>query len=331
MRISFIGVGHWHATEFYLPALLDLGQEIVAISDPDQQHVDRVAAEMGLSCPGYTDFRELLDEVEADLVFSSAPHADMTEIAAELVRRGQPFHMEKPMGIDWRELEPVAAEAVEKDLFTSTALVSRYYGVPAKLREMREAGELGAPCHYYYRLFAGGPQRYREVGCEWMLDPATGGAGPLFNFGPHVIDLFIHLIDDVGEVTARWSHALYHEEIEDHSTIMMVGRHTDAVGVGEVAYTMPEGYERYFSVTTDRLHVGGAQVTDTPILIRDGTHVSTPGVDPSVMYAYYVEDTLRRFEAGEPAIATIADMVPVLRVMNAAVESAESGATVEIG
>ena len=143
MRISFIGVGHWHATEFYLPALLDLGQEVVAISDPDQQHVDQVASEMGLSCPGYTDFRELLDEVEADLVFSSAPHADMTEIAAELVRRDQPFHMEKPMGIDWRELEPVAAEAVENDLFTSTALVSRYYGVPTKLREMRERGHRG--------------------------------------------------------------------------------------------------------------------------------------------------------------------------------------------
>ena len=107
--------------------------------------------------------------------------------------------------------------------------------------------------------------------------------------------------------------------------------HGQAAALLVPAYTMPEGYERYFSVTTDRLHVGSAQVTDEPILMRDGTRLSTPGVDPSVMYAYYVEDTLRRFEAGEPAIASIADMVPVLRVMNAAVESADSGATVEIG
>jgi len=330
MRIAFIGVGHWHASEFYLPALTDLSQEIVAISDPDRNHVDRVASEFGLECPRYTDFRALLDEVSADLVFSSASHAGMTEIAAELVGRGQPFHMEKPMGMDWRELEPVAAQAARQNLFTSTALVSRYFGVPAALRRMREAGTLGVPCHYYYRLFGGGPERYREVGCEWMLDPATAGAGPLFNFGPHVIDLFIHLIDEVGEVTARWSHAVHHERIEDHATVMMVGRHTGAVGVGEVAYTMPAGYERYLSVTTDRLRVGGPEVTGPRILRRDGSEVATPGVQPPVMYAHYVRDTLRRFEAGEPAIASIGDLVPVLRVMNAAVQAATSGETVVI-
>jgi len=329
MRITFIGVGHWHATEFYLPALLAQGHEIVSISDPDRATMERVSAEMKLDCPAYTDFRKLLDEVEADFVFAGAPHVDMTEIAAELVERGLPFHMEKPMGVDWRELAPVAAQAESKHLFTSTALVSRYFGVPAKLGELRQSGQLGVPCHYYYRLFAESPDRYREVGCEWMLDPARAGAGPLFNFGPHIIDLFIHLIDEVGEVTARWSHAVHGEEIEDHTSLMMVGRQTGAIGVGEVAYTMPEGYERYFSVTTDRLQVAG-EMSEQPIMLRDGSQAATPGVDPSMMYAYYVEDTLRRFEAGEPAIATIADMLPVLRVMNAAVESARDGATVGI-
>ena len=327
MRIAFIGVGHWHAAEFYLPALLKRDQQIVAISDERQEAVDRTADEFDLDCPGYTDFHRLLDEVGVDFVWASAPHDRMSEIAAELVAREQPFHMEKPMGIDWTMLQPIAARAEQKAVFTSVALVSRYYGVVQRLRQMREAGELGAPIHYYYRLLAGSPERYEETHCEWMLDPARAGGGPIFNFGPHVIDLFIHLIDDIAEITARWSHGIRHAEIEDHISLIMTGKETGAVGVAEVAYTIPEGYERYFSVTTDRLHVGG-DVGDEDLLMRDADNEHIGGMNGLEVYDHYVEDTLRRFEAGEPPIASISDMLPVLRVMNAAIESAEEQSTV---
>lgn len=329
MRVAFIGVGHWHASEFYLPALQRRQVQIVAISDPKEEITAAVAEQFGLDCPRYTDFRELLDATECELVFASAPHVDMTEIAAELVLREQPFHMEKPMGVDWQMLQPIAARAQQKGLFASVALVSRHMGVPAQLRAMREAGDLGRPVHYYYRLFAGSPQRYLDTHCEWMLDPVQAGGGPLFNFGPHVVDLFIHLIDEVGEVTARWSDGVYGNEIEDHTTILMVGRHTGAVGVGEVAYTMPTGYERYFSVTTDALHVGGA-IADEDILLRNGNTIHVGGQSPVGIYDYYVGELLRRFQAGETPIATISDMVPVLRVMNAAAQSAREGVTVTI-
>ncbi len=329
MKVAFVGVSHWHANEFYLPALRDRDVEIVALSDPDPDACARSTAQFELDCPHYTDFRKLLDETEADLVFAGAPHVDMTEIAAELVQREQPFHMEKPMGVDWQMLQPLAARAEQKNLFASVALVSRYYGVVEKLREMRLAGELGTPVHYYYRLLAGSPQRYMETHCEWMLDPALAGAGPLFNFGPHVIDLFLYLIDDVAEVTARWSHGLFGNEVEDHTTVMMVGANTGAVGVGEIGYTMPESYERYFSVSTSELHVGGG-MSDENIFLRNGYTVHVGGPDISLLYDHYVGDTLARFEAGEAPIATISDMVPVLRVMNAAVESAHERETITI-
>jgi len=121
----------------------------------------------------------------------------------------------------------------------------------------------------------------------------------------------------------------YGNEIEDHTTILMVGRNTGAVGVGEVAYTMPDGYERYFSVTTDALHLGGG-MSDESILLREGNTVPVGGPSVVGLYDHYVGDTLRRFEAGEAPIATISDMVSVLRVMNAAAQSAREGVTVTI-
>ncbi len=327
MRIAYIGTEHWHAHEFYLPALLDRDVQIVGISDPSEDAIARTLSEFDLDCPTSTDFRTMLDETSPDLVFATAPHIAMTDIAADLVLREQPFHMEKPMGLDWQALDPIAARVDQTGLFASVALVSRYYGVVEKLREMRLAGELGTPAHYYYRLLAGSPQRYMETHCEWMLDPIEAGGGPLFNFGPHVIDLFIHLIDDVREVTARWSDAVYGNEIEDHTTVMMIGANTGAVGVGEIGYTMPRSYERYFSVSTSALHVGGG-MSDEDILLRDGNTVHVGGPDISILYDYHVGDTLRRFGAGEAPIATVSDMVPVLRVMNAAAQSAREGVTV---
>jgi hypothetical protein len=109
----------------------------------------------------------------------------------------------------------------------------------------------------------------------------------------------------------------------------MTGANTGAVGVGEIGYTMPESYERYFSVSTSELHVGGG-MSDENISLRNGHTVHVGGPDISILYDHYVGDTLRRFEAGEPPIATIGDMVPVLRVMNAAVQSAHEGETITI-
>ena len=107
MKIAIVGAGHWHVSIYYLPALKKLGADIVALADPSQEVLDKLGQEV--DCPKYTDYRELLDAEEVDLVFAHAPHREMTAVGAELVARHQPFHMEKPMGVDWRKLEPVAA------------------------------------------------------------------------------------------------------------------------------------------------------------------------------------------------------------------------------
>ncbi len=327
MRVAIVGASHWHVGIYYLPALQGIEEvQIVGIADPNEAALERVAKD--LQCPRFTDFRRMLDEVEVDLVFAHAPHAQMTQVAAELVSRHLPFHMEKPMGIDWRELAPVATKAQTEGIFTSVALVSRHYPSVQRLRQLKEEGRLGQPVHYYYRLFAGAPLRYPEWDCAWMLDPDQAGGGPLFNFGPHVIDLFLYLAEDIREIRCLQSHAVYHAAIEDLTSLVMVGE-SGAVGVGDVSYTMPEGYERYFSLTTTALHYGGDFDKGT-IFTREGENIPVEGVGAEGIYELYTREVIRRFQAKEPAIADICDMLKTLRVMNAAQESARSGRSVTL-
>ena len=326
MRIAILGASHWHVTLMYTDALQQLGHEIVAVGDTTKVAVERACP--GIECPRYTDYERLLADSRPDFVFAHAPHSDMTALAAWLVEHKVHFHMEKPMGVDWRELAPVATKAETEKLFTAVALVSRNYALPRWLKDHQ--AKFGPVRHYYYRLFAGGPARYREWGVEWMLDPQTAGAGPLWNFGPHVVDLFLYLAtSDVVEVTARWQRGINHELIEDQATVMMTGADGET-GVGEVSYTIPQGYEFFFSLDTDLLHVGTADLGEAIVQWRDGRmeKVCGPGFDD--VYFDYTKETLEAFAAGTPPRATIRDMVHTLRVMNAARESAMTKTTVKI-
>jgi len=326
MRVAVIGVGHWHATLMYLPALRNLGVEIVGISDPDESALERA----GVDCSRFTDHRELLEAVRPDFVFAHAPHCDMTAVARDLVRAGQAFAMEKPMGVDWRELQVVAQEAEERGLFVAVALVTRYLALIEKLAELRASGELGRTVHYYSRLFAGPPQRYRDMHVDWMLDPGKAGAGPLFNFGPHGVDLYFHLGGaPVDRVFACTTHELHHEKVEDIASVTF-GTASGAIGVVEVSYSLPGEYTRNFSLTTDKLYVGGSIEGDT-IHFRDGRLLDVaPDATATEGYGRYTADTLRRFAEGVPPKASIHDMVPVLRVLNAAQRSIERGQAVRL-
>ncbi len=214
MKVALVGVSHWHVGIYYLPGLRKLGAEIVAISDPSDDALEKIGAE--ISANRYHDYRDLLDAEDVDLVMAHAPHDEMTELAGELVARRQPFHMEKPMGIDWRALAAVAAQAESAGVFTSVALVSRYLGVVEQLFALKQAGKLGQVKHYYYRLLAGAPHRYVDWGCGWMLDPARAGGGAMYNFGPHLFDTFMHLTgESIVEVSAHFIRGIHNLDIED--------------------------------------------------------------------------------------------------------------------
>ncbi len=327
MKVAVLGVSHWHVP-MYLEHLAGVEEaQVVAISDPSRESMQRVA-HLAPDARQYTDYRALLDAEEVDLVFAHAPHDEMTQMARELVERGLAFHMEKPMGMDWRELDEVAQQAREKGLFVSVPLVSRHFGVVAKLLEMRQAGELGEALYYSFRLFAGPPHRYEEMGVGWMLEPERGGEGPLFNFGPHAIDLFLALTGAEAVRVHAWSSdALYGLAIPDIVAFMIEGD-SGCYGMCEVSYTKSEGYERYMSLITTAVDYGGLPDVGK-IVLRDGRSIQVD--EPVFLDAYriYVEEIVERVRAGGPLVG-IEQMVRVLRVMNAVQRSLREGRPVEV-
>jgi predicted dehydrogenase len=322
LSVAFIGLEHWHAP-FYMGAMKAMGYPIAAVADRDADMCEFRARAADCTAPRYTDYERLLREVRPDLVFAHAPHDQMTDLAEWLVEHNLPFHMEKPMGLSWQRLAAVAQKARRKGLWNGVALVSRQYGIVRRLREM--GPQMGTLQRYYYALLAGPPVRYPEWRCEWMLQPERAGAGPLWNFGAHVIDLFILLGQaPVVEVTANWRSDIHHLPVEDLCTLRLRNSR-GVVGLGEVSYSTPTGYERFLSITTDVLQVH----TDTPgkgTIKKFGAAAEViDGPEFNDVYPFQTRDVLECFAAGRPPVADIDDMVATLRVMEAAKASAQAG------
>src|SRR5688572_5036625 len=107
IRVAAIGVSHWHALydAAYLRHLVAMPDvELVAVHDSDAALVAKRAAEVGAP-PTFTDHREMLAATRPDFVVALGRHSHMAAFAHDLLDLGYPFLMEKPMGINAREVE----------------------------------------------------------------------------------------------------------------------------------------------------------------------------------------------------------------------------------
>jgi len=324
IRVAILGISHWHA-EGYIRALQAFDAEFVGVSDAEAAAARRWGVELG--CPAYAPSEALLAEVRPDLIFAFAPHDEMTDLASVLVAEGVPFVMEKPMGVRWEALAAVARLAEAKRLWAGVDLVVRTLGLAKHLLSLRDSSELGAVTAYTYRLLGGSPQRYLEWGVPWMLDPARSGGGPLYNFGPHVLDIFLRLTGEpIQELHCWTSHRLHRLEIEDYA-IISARSASGALGNMVVGYVCPATSEKFFALATDRLWVSSSSLASGTIHWRNGQTTEVSASEGEDWALAYVRETLRRFHTGEPPVATIGEMVPILRAINRAQELAEGPVT----
>jgi len=109
-RIGIIGTGWW-ATYAHLPSLTSYPPaDVVAIADPSPERLALAAEHFGIDAR-YADFRAMLDRGDLDGVVVATPHTTHYTIAEEVLSRGIPLMLEKPMVLrahDARELVNLA-------------------------------------------------------------------------------------------------------------------------------------------------------------------------------------------------------------------------------
>jgi predicted dehydrogenase len=319
IRIAAIEVSHWHAVfdAAYLRHLIAMPDvDLVAVQDSDAGLAAKRAAEVG-NPPTFTDHRQMLAAVRPDFVVALGRHKQMAAIAHDLLDRGYPFLMEKPMGINAAEVEAVAAKAARLKAFVAVPLAQRYGPFAKRGRELIAAGRLGPLSHIYVRINRPGPARYRAWDCAWMLDPAEAGGGSLRNLGSHGLDMFLHLTgEDAQVIAAQLSRRAHDQPVEDYASVMLRSA-SGILGTVEVGNGFPR------DGTDGEWKLAGR---DAILTMKDGVlklataagEESLPGGDITSPYFITLRDALDHWQRGAPPPVGVHDCLRAVRLIDQA-------------
>jgi predicted dehydrogenase len=313
MKLAFIGASHWHLPLYLEPALKVPGVTIAGVADPDAKAVNALTAKLG--CAGDTDFRELCRRVKPDFVIALGRHCDMADQAHFLIGENIPFALEKPCGVNAREVAGIAQVAEKSGAFAAVPLVFRNGEFFALLRDQPSAQYMS------FRFIAGFPQRYRAAGNDWMLDPALSGGGCTINLSPHFLDLALALMGpDVAVHQAVMSNAAWGEKIEDYSCVTLA-RGADRCVI-ETGYLFPaptSTFDTHYAVRTPERYIVAHDAQTIEIVENDGTRAMRKMFTTNVPhYRTFVFDAVERLRAGKPPLVSLSDYVPVARLVDAA-------------
>ena len=319
MKLAFTGASHWHLPLYLDPALEVPGARVVGISDPDPGFVAGFSERLG--CVGDIDFRALCRKTKPDFVFALGRHSDMVEQGRFLIAEGIPFALEKPCGLNEPDVAVLADLEARSGSFSSVPLVFRNGDFAARLREMSADGIQ----YMTYRFIAGFAARYQQANCHWMLDPGLSGGGCTINLAPHFFDLALLLMGDQVRVRhATMSNAAWRYPIEDYSVVTLE-RGAD-ICVIETGYLYPaptSTFDMHYAVRSPTQYLVAHDPETVEVVRNSGERELIRSLTTNVPhYRTFVFDVLGRVRNGQPPLARIADMVPIMRLIDDAYRKA---------
>jgi len=323
MKIALFGTSHWHAS-MHLDAARAAAAEIAGVWDENPAQAAAFAAAHSLVA--VATMAEGL-ALRPDLVVLMGHPARVPAQARQLIEAGVPLMLEKPAAADTATIADLARLARDKGNFVGVPLPNRFGPVLHEYARLGEAGRAGQLALASFRLVNGPPQRYRDDGVGWLLDPAIGGGGALRNLGIHGIDAALSLaVGKLELVSASIGNRVHEEAVEDHALIVLV----DAAGTlftVEAGYTyasMAPGGEfewRLVAANATLIDRGDSAVATT---LDDATTRALAPEPTATRYRLFTADTLQRLRDGRPPAITLDDYLAAMHLIDAAYAKAKS-------
>jgi len=155
---------------------------LVAVADINENVLSRVQNRYG--CRAYSDYRDLLQDEEIDLVIICLPHFLHLESSVAALEAGKHVFVEKPMAINVEQCDQMIGAAKKSGKLLSVGHMHHFYPNNVEVKRMldnKELGELVMVREEGYRPFK------VEGRAKWYLAKDTQG-GLWYQNGIHLID-----------------------------------------------------------------------------------------------------------------------------------------------
>ncbi|MGW1817520.1 Gfo/Idh/MocA family protein [Streptomyces sp. NPDC002125] len=328
----------------------------IASSGPDRAR--RAAKALGAE-RAYASVDEMLEDRAVGIVHICSPHGTHARYARAALEAGKHVICEKPLAVTPSDAADLVATAAERGLVATVPFVYRYHPMAVEARARVASGSLGRVVSVRGAYLQEWRLAYDEDG--WWTDPAATGPSRAFgDIGSHLGDLVSFVSGErITRVvaTTRTVHGrgpagtpLTTEDVAA-VTVETAGGAIGTLMVSQMAL----GRKNHLFVEVSGLEANllfeqespntlwYADRTDQRTVPRDTRHLSPEAARLSVLpgghpmgyqdaFNAFVSDTYAAVRGAEPAeLPTFRDGLEMVRLTQAVVDSAASGAWVEVG
>ena len=202
-RIGIIGYG-WVAGAIHRSSYeLSNNIEIVAVADVNPDALARAKENFNLTddCL-FSDYKELIDSGKCDMVDICTPNSLHCEQAKYALNAGLAVSMEKPAGVNSKEVDEVRLLAEEKGLPVFICFTWRHMPTTRFLKDTIDSGAIGKVYHCYIKCIKeSGLWEGRRL--EWRFREELAGTGVLCDLGSHMIDFLNWMNEDIVGLSAN--------------------------------------------------------------------------------------------------------------------------------
>lgn len=353
-NIALIGVTHPHST-----AHLKTFNWIDAIANVPIYDSDVNALQKFKENPegkkvekSYTNLDTLLERDDVPVVFVCLRNDEAPDALVRAAEAGKHIIAEKPIARCGKELEP-ALQAVEKaGVKLTVCFQNRYHPVSQEIQKLVGEGILGQPMGVEIRMVTS-QVKHRNPG-HWLFKKELAGGGILSWLGCHYLDLICYFMrEEITEVSAvlakRSGEAI---DVEDSASLTLRFE-SGAIGTFQAGYMLPFSGQGYLGPSYDTyIAIRGTAGN----IVWDPTQAGTPSFSaesavPAWEAAHhrtfryelphcdayggahgvqFVQEFLCAIQSDSDPRISGSDMLRVLRILDAAYESNETGRHVKI-
>jgi predicted dehydrogenase len=339
LRLAIAGLSHGHVHQILnRPDKGDI--QIVGIYESNRKLVDRYAKQYGFREDiVFGDLNRMLDTVKPTAVAAFGPTYDHLSVVQACAPRGIHVMVEKPLAADSKQAFTIEALAKKAGIHVLTNYETTWYpSTQAVFDLVHNQPGIGAIRKI---VVHDGHQGPKEIGVEeeflaWLTDPVLNGGGALMDFGCYGANLATWLMNGVEPltvtaVTQQIKPEIY-SAVDDEATIIL--KYPNAQAIIQASWNWPfsrkdiDVYGRTGAVhaldgRNMRIRKEGEAQERTLVLERN----RAPMDDPFAYFAAVVRGEVR---VGDRDLSSLENNVTVMRILEAAKQSAASGTTVKL-
>lgn len=207
--------------------------KLIACADIDISRANNFAKQSKDIVKCYSNWQDLVELPEIDIVIISTLHDSLAEITKEALFNNKHVLVEKPAARFPEELDECMKIAKEKKLKVHVGFNHRYHRALIKAKSLINEGNLGELMFIRARYGHGARVGYDK---EWRSNSKLSGGGELIDQGPHLIDLSRWFLGEFSNVSGFATTYFWDMPVDDNG-FMILKTETDQVAFLQVSCT----------------------------------------------------------------------------------------------